>query len=484
MYREPAGPVKPVARLQGMHDLSPEAWWIKRRLQDFVTELFGGFGYRCLETPILEPTELFLRKSGGELASRLYSFTDTGSNSVSLRPEFTSPIMRHYLEHAAEIKLPARWQYAGPVFRYEISDPKASGQFTQVGAELLGADSIMADAEVLSLAALVPSKLGLADWRMVLGDLDVLSTILDAVGVSERARAFIVSSMPQLREGGQAVPRVLERAHRFRLGGRGGEDDSLGQAVQGLDDSQARVVLQGLLQWTAADQLGQRDPGEVVDRLLRKLKGTDDESRLRRGLELGAQLAAVEGEPGAALEAAARVVREAGANLAAFDRLVETLDLLLAGPALGSHLTLDFGLVRGLAYYNGIVFEITHPAWPGSLGGGGRYDALGRALGSPEPLPALGFAFNLEGLLALTETASGDGASIVARPETLVLAADSESGRRALEATLELHQQGLPAELDVAGRDLAQALDYAARIGMSRVLLVYRDGARVAHSVE
>ncbi|MEK7807001.1 MAG: ATP phosphoribosyltransferase regulatory subunit [Chloroflexota bacterium] len=467
-----------------MHDLAPEAWWRKRRLQDVVTELIGSFGYRCLETPILEPTELFLRKSGGELASRLYSFTDNGSNSVSLRPEFTSPIMRHYLEHAAGIELPARWQYAGPVFRFEIAAPKASGQFTQVGAELLGADSIMADAEVLSLAALIPSHLGLADWRLVLGDLDVLGSILDTVGVSERARAFIVSSMPQLREGRQAVPRVLERAHGFRLGGRGGEDDYLGQAVQGLDDSQARVVLQGLLQWTAADQLGQRDPGEVVDRLLRKLKGTDDETRLLRGLELGAELAAVEGEPGAALDAAGAVVREAGANRAALDRLAQTLDLLLDGPGLGGHLALNFGLMRELAYYNGIVFEITHPEWSGSLGGGGRYDALARALGSPEPLPALGFAFNLEALLALTEAATVAVASLSARLETLVVAADSESCRQALEATLELHRQGLPAELDVAGRNLAQALAYATSKGMAQVVIVNRDGAHVAHPVE
>jgi len=96
----------------------------------------------------------------------------------------------------------------------------------------------------------------------------------------------------------------------------------------------------------------------------------------------------------------------------------------------------------------------------------------------------LGFAFNLEALLALTEASAGDGASLEARPETLVLAADSESCRQALEATLELHQQGLPAELDVAGRNLAQALAYAVRKGMARVVIVYRDGARVAHPVE
>ena len=63
---------------------------------------------------------------------------------------------------------------------------------------------------------------------------------------------------------------------------------------------------------------------------------------------------------------------------------------------------LDFGLARGLAYYNGIIFEVKHPAWPSFLGGGGRYDGLARALGSPETVPALGFAYTLEALLALT----------------------------------------------------------------------------------
>jgi len=79
-------PTKTVARLRGMHDVSQESWRTKRDLQDRLMELFGSYGYRCLETPILEPTDLFLRKSGGELASRIYSFTDPGSNLVSLRP--------------------------------------------------------------------------------------------------------------------------------------------------------------------------------------------------------------------------------------------------------------------------------------------------------------------------------------------------------------------------------------------------------------
>ena len=123
MYRQPTQSTSPVSRLQGMHDLSEDAWRKKLELQQRLCQLLSGYGYRYLETPILESTELFMRKSGGELAAQLYSFTDAGSNSVSLRPEITSPIMRHYLENSVNIELPARWQYCGPVFRFDTSHP-------------------------------------------------------------------------------------------------------------------------------------------------------------------------------------------------------------------------------------------------------------------------------------------------------------------------------------------------------------------------
>lgn len=401
MNEKLAGPTKSVARLGGMKDLSQDAWRTKRDLQDRLGELIGSFGYRHLETPILELTDLFLRKSGGALASKIYSFTDPGSNSVSLRPEFTSSIMRHYLECADATQLPVRWQYSGPVFRYEVSHPEANGQFTQIGAELLGSSGITADAEVLGLAAQVLSKAEVADWRLQLADLDVLNSVLDAVGVSERARNFIIDNVPKLKQGHQVIPQVLEEAHRLHLTEQYANEDYLVEAVQGLDDSQARVVLRGLLKWNAADQLGQRSAEEVVDRLLRKLRGSDEGRTLERGLELASDLAAIRGEPKEALAGVEAVVRESGAKPEAFERLSQLLTLVLSDPTIGDHLELDFGLVRGLAYYNGIVFEVTHSSWPESLGGGGRYDGLAKALGSRDIVPALGFAYNLEALLTV-----------------------------------------------------------------------------------
>ena len=111
-----------------MQDVLHQGRRIKRGLQDGLSDLMAGFGYLPLETPVLEPTELFLRKSGGELASRLYSFTDPGGVSVSLRPEFTSSIMRHYLENASGIDLPPAGNTPAPssATTLQTSRPAAS----------------------------------------------------------------------------------------------------------------------------------------------------------------------------------------------------------------------------------------------------------------------------------------------------------------------------------------------------------------------
>ena len=411
MNRQPAQSTNTVSRLtvsriRGMHDQAEDSLRHKLDLQDRVCQLLGGHDYRLLETPVLEPTELFLRKSGGELASQLYSFTDAGSNAVSLRPEFTSPIMRHYLENAASISLPARWQYCGPVFRFDVSHPEASGQFTQVGGELIGSSQIAADVELLNLAMAVPAELGLDGWSLRLADLDILNSLLDSVGISERARSFIIQNMPLLREGHSAVPKFLEEGRHLHLvGGVNGsldqEDAALRQAIDGLNDAQARSVLLGLLQWNSADQLGQRTPEDVVKRLLSKIRGTDNEDKLRQGLELASDLAVINGEPPLALEAVKKTLAAAGANQDAADRLSKIIGLMPNGPNAKGRITLDFGLVRGLAYYNGVIFEVSHPDWPGNLGGGGRYDTLSRALGGVNAVPALGFAYNLDALIAL-----------------------------------------------------------------------------------
>ena len=504
MDGQPTEAATPVARLRGMSDFSGDALVRRRRLRRRLAALFASYGYRELDTPLLEPTELFLRKSGGELASQLFSFTDPGSRAVSLRPEFTAPVMRHYLERSGEVELPARWQYCGPVFRFDgaalpLDGRNASadggqpgagagnrggGQFTQIGGELLGASSPMADGELLAMALSTLAESGLRGWTLRLADLDVLNSLLEPLGLSERARAFVVQNVPQLRDGPSAIARLMDDARRLHVIGRAADADYLSQAVYGLNDAEARNVLLGVLRSNPLDQLGQRRPEEVVERLLRKIRRPDAEESLRLALESAGQLAQIVGEPQAAIGPASAVLRRAGADAASVQRLGRIIDMLppgSQGPEAAGRVTLDFGLVRGLAYYNGIIFEVSHPGWPGPLGGGGRYDGLARDLGGRQRLPALGFAYNLDALVELTAAGSPD--SVPHPAGVLVVAARPVAGAAALAAAQEIRAAGETAEAEVTGRTAPESMAYAARRGLARVMVVDEDGTATAYEV-
>lgn len=450
----PAVP-NPVRRLAGMRDVSDNEFRSKQALQTRLSDAIGRYGYRSLEVPILEPTELFLRKSGGDLASQMYSFSDPGSNSVSLRPEFTSSIMRYYLESASEAQAEpvVRWQYSGPVFRYDLGNPppaENSGQFTQIGAELIGSQSILADAELLSLAAEIPSELEITDYRVRLADLDILDSVLDTIGLSDRARSFIVANMDRIGHGSERLAATLRRADELHIvSGRELPTDEvdLADAVAGLPDGVARSVLAGFMRWNSSPDipLGRRSPDEIVDRLLRKLRGGDAADTIERGLELAGQLAAVRGNPVDTIEQVRTIVLAAGADTSAYDRLAELLALVGNEPSLTGKLQLDFSLSRGIAYYNGIIFDVLG-ANDAVLGGGGRYDALALALGGRDAVPALGLAYTLESLLAaMPENTSNQAAAerILVQPETCGSNAD------ALRKASEIRRSGGVAVLDV-----------------------------------
>lgn len=468
-----------------MSDLTGESLRRREDLRHRLFDLLGSHGYRQLDTPVLEPTELFLRKSGGELASQLFGFSDPGGRAVSLRPEFTAPAIRHYLDHAEVVDLPVRWQYSGPVFRFDGAamqdDLPHRTQFTQVGGELLGADGLLADVELLSLALSSLSVSGVKDWTLRLADLGVLNDLLDTVALSERARAFVVQSIPKLRDGPSAITGLMDESRRLHVVGRDSEDDHLRQAVQGLDDAEARNVLLGVLRSNPLDQLGQRRPEEVVERLLRKIRRPDAEESLHRALEISCELAQLRGSAAIVLAGASEVLRKAGAGTGVSGRLEQTIAMLPIGLDGHGQVVLDFGLVRGLSYYNGIIFEVSHPGWPGALGGGGRYDGLARDLGGTSRLPALGFAFNLDALAELAP--SGPSGCSEDPAGTLVMPSNAAAGIAAFKAAASLRERGEIVELEVGRRTLEDACEYALRRGHARVISVDEFGAQTSYDV-
>jgi histidyl-tRNA synthetase len=133
----------------------------------------AGYGY--VETPIFEATELFSRGVGEStdvVNKEMYTFTDKGDRSVTLRPEGTAGVVRAVLEHGLERgALPVKLWYSGQMFRYERPQAGRQRQFLQVGIEALGSADPALDAEVVSLAAQGFRDLGLTQTRLLYNSL-------------------------------------------------------------------------------------------------------------------------------------------------------------------------------------------------------------------------------------------------------------------------------------------------------------------------
>lgn len=143
--------------VKGMADILPPASALWQRMESTARRVFETYGYREIRTPLVEQTQLF-RRGVGETTSivekEMYSFTDQGGESLTLRPEGTASVVRAYLESGAYVAEPvAHYYYVGPMFRRERPQKGRQRQFFQIGCELLGAESPLADAETIAMCA-------------------------------------------------------------------------------------------------------------------------------------------------------------------------------------------------------------------------------------------------------------------------------------------------------------------------------------------
>ena len=269
-----------IQRLNGTQDLTAQQWRRLAEARDRLQVFLDRRGYETVSTPALESTDLFLRKSGGELAARMYSFTDPSGRRVSLRPEFTSSVVRAYIEGSIKAQLPLRLQYCGTVFRYE---PEQSGprEFWQFGAEVLGADRAAADAEAMAFAVQGLTALGVKGHRLRIGHIGVVNRMLEGLHLSERGRVFLLQSLAELRGGGAGAQLVRSRAEELGLL-RGGEGGHLERLAQRLEAKDAEEMVRGFLADSVTGATGQRTADEVLVRYLRKLRETEDPARMEQ----------------------------------------------------------------------------------------------------------------------------------------------------------------------------------------------------------
>ncbi len=140
---------------KGTNDLIPPESWAWEEVVRLALDTFARAGYAPIVTPIFEHTEVFERGVGQAtevVTKQMYTFTDLGGRSLTLRPEGTAPVVRAVLEHGLHKgALPVKLSYAGPMFRQERPQKGRYRQFWQVGLEAIGSDDPMVDAEVIEV---------------------------------------------------------------------------------------------------------------------------------------------------------------------------------------------------------------------------------------------------------------------------------------------------------------------------------------------
>ncbi|HPC82977.1 MAG TPA: histidine--tRNA ligase [Thermoanaerobaculaceae bacterium] len=164
-----------IQRPRGTRDLLPPESRLWQAVEQTARDVFGAFGAEEIRTPVLEPTELFVRSVGETtdiVHKEMYTFEDRKGRSLTLRPEGTAGVARAWIENRLHDRShPLRLYYIGPMFRYERMQAGRYRQFSQIGLEILGADSPLADAELLLVLHELLTRLGFDDLRVHLNNL-------------------------------------------------------------------------------------------------------------------------------------------------------------------------------------------------------------------------------------------------------------------------------------------------------------------------
>jgi histidyl-tRNA synthetase len=307
---------------------------LRHRIIDTFRAIFERHGFEPLDTPVLEHLDVLLGKAG-ENEKLMYHFRDQGDREVGLRYDLTVPLARVVAMHQDEIVMPFKRYHIAPVWRAEKPQRGRFREFWQCDADIVGSNSMIADAEAVSIAAEALTAVGLPNFVIHISHRRLLEGIAVISGVDPSLSSGVYRSVDKLaRLGGSGVVQEMVRS--------------------GVEEDAARRVLDAVTQTgSPADLLGQ----------------------LRPRMESY--------EPG----------------LKAIDDLTELFSVLSGLGVASNAYMLDLSLARGIDYYTGPVYEalVTEPN-VGSVAGAGRYDGLiGNFLG--RDIPATGMSLGIERII-------------------------------------------------------------------------------------
>jgi histidyl-tRNA synthetase len=453
---------RPKARLpRGFRDRGAAEIAAERRVLEIIRRVYESYGFSPLETPAFEYTDAlgkFLpdidRPNEG-----VFSLKDDDEQWLSLRYDLTAPLARHVAANFQHLAKPFRRYQMGPVWRNEKPGPGRYREFLQFDADTVGSASPSADAELLMMVSDTMEAVGLkrGDYIVKLNNRKLLDGVLEAAGVALEDRA---------RRG--AVLRAIDKIDR--LGAQGvaallgeGRKDESGDFTKGAGLSAEQSAR--ILSFVAPD-------------------AQDEDVHLRQiGTLVGASAIGA-------------------AGLSELEQIVKLLAACGYGP---DRVQFDTGVVRGLDYYTGAVFEaqLTFPVQNeagetvvfGSVAGGGRYDDL-VARFTGQTVPATGISIGVSRLISAL-TSHGISQSDLA-PLVVVTVMDKAEAAASFQMVAELRAAGLQAEVYVGTAKFGDQMKYADKRGAAVAVIEGGDerargevtlkdlalGAELAKSVE
>ena len=170
--------------VKGFRDFYPEEMQARRWAMDTLEDVAQRYGFREIGTPAIEPTEMYVDKSGEEIVEELYSFEDKGGRSVALAPELTPTVARMFVEKQQALSKPIKWVSTRPFWRYEEPQQGRFREFYQTNVDIFGSSDPSADAEILAVAVDMLTDLGLTaeDFEIRVSHRDILAGVLESFG--------------------------------------------------------------------------------------------------------------------------------------------------------------------------------------------------------------------------------------------------------------------------------------------------------------
>lgn len=195
--------------LKGFRDILPEGEILRSELMEKITKVYRSFGFVPIDTPVLEYSEILLRKSNGETEKQVFRFLDNGKRDVALRFDLTVPFARFTAEHESELYFPFKRYHLAKVWRGEKPQAGRYREFVQCDIDTVGSDSAAADFEILSLMKAALEEIGVKEITIHVNHRGIFNRFLKKIGASEKSEEILRSVDKLAKVGKEEVKKEL-----------------------------------------------------------------------------------------------------------------------------------------------------------------------------------------------------------------------------------------------------------------------------------